>query len=357
MVSRWSCGSSRWFVGDLDDWRVWLCFMFPRSNSERVSKVLVTEKERRQGFYSHFGGVSIPVSVFLTVAHPWLRFEMETGGVSCGRKYGGGEGSLVRRRRWKRPCKPMQTLGGPENGGAAEKNGGRAEVERKQRKPRPKAFVGVVANRIASANTPGNVGDKDAQASSSMQPKPEGGTRDAHGVQKEGTRKGKDHDESGGDSTSLVDNTTARSNEETSRKEDKGKGLEMSAKTSTPLHVKALILAKAFISGDRSVNEINSGGMEDEAEGGAALEEDQTQNLCAASEAEEAALRQRAKVHWLNDGNSNTKYFHHVVWEKRHTNFLHLICDAEGHYVYGDEVPHAFVEFFRSILGGHDDMV
>ena len=31
---------------------------------------------------------------------------------------------------------------------------------------------------------------------------------------------------------------------------------------------------------------------------------------------EEAATRQRAKIKWLNDGDANTKYFHHVVREK-----------------------------------------
>lgn len=72
---------------------------------------------------------------------------------------------------------------------------------------------------------------------------------------------------------------------------------------------------------------------------------------------EESAARQRAKVKWLNEGDSNTKYFHHVVREKRHTNHIHSVCDAEGNFVSGEDVGNAFVEFFRSLLGTRADSV
>ncbi|KAJ9544318.1 hypothetical protein OSB04_024025 [Centaurea solstitialis] len=61
-----------------------------------------------------------------------------------------------------------------------------------------------------------------------------------------------------------------------------------------------------------------------------------------ASKDEETFFRQRAKVTWLNEGDGNTKYFHNVVKEKRN---------------YNDDVPTAFVDHFRSIMGVADQLV
>ncbi|KAJ9536699.1 hypothetical protein OSB04_un000084 [Centaurea solstitialis] len=70
---------------------------------------------------------------------------------------------------------------------------------------------------------------------------------------------------------------------------------------------------------------------------------------------EEDAVRQRAKVKWLREGDSNTKFFHMVVKEKRHAQQIHAIRKLDGTFVYDDEVPIAFVENLKMLLGTRDD--
>ncbi|KAJ9535163.1 hypothetical protein OSB04_un001758 [Centaurea solstitialis] len=68
-----------------------------------------------------------------------------------------------------------------------------------------------------------------------------------------------------------------------------------------------------------------------------------------------SAARQRAKVRWLADGDANTKFFHQVVREKRHSHHIHSVCNSEGNFVYGKEVVVAFIEHFKQIIGTKDD--
>ncbi|KAJ9536013.1 hypothetical protein OSB04_un000819 [Centaurea solstitialis] len=72
---------------------------------------------------------------------------------------------------------------------------------------------------------------------------------------------------------------------------------------------------------------------------------------------EDLASRQRAKAHWLKDGDSNTKFFHNVVRERRHLNQVRSVCNAEGVFVYDDDVPSAFVEHVKSYLGTCDEFL
>ncbi|KAJ9536614.1 hypothetical protein OSB04_un000215 [Centaurea solstitialis] len=69
---------------------------------------------------------------------------------------------------------------------------------------------------------------------------------------------------------------------------------------------------------------------------------------------EEEALRQRAKMHWLNEGDGNTKFFHQTVKEKRHFRRCTSIVDANGLFVQDDDVPNAFVDFYKSLMGMED---
>ncbi|KAJ9566105.1 hypothetical protein OSB04_002071 [Centaurea solstitialis] len=69
---------------------------------------------------------------------------------------------------------------------------------------------------------------------------------------------------------------------------------------------------------------------------------------------QEVALKQRAKVKWMREGDANTKFFHHVVREKRHSNQVHAIAKADGSYVYDDLVLEAFVDHFKSFMGTSD---
>ena len=66
---------------------------------------------------------------------------------------------------------------------------------------------------------------------------------------------------------------------------------------------------------------------------------------------DEAALRQRAKIAWLNEGDSNTRFFHQVVKEKRHFNRCTSVADLHGNFVHDDDVPKVFLEFFTDLLG------
>ncbi|KAJ9553566.1 LOW QUALITY PROTEIN: hypothetical protein OSB04_017611 [Centaurea solstitialis] len=72
---------------------------------------------------------------------------------------------------------------------------------------------------------------------------------------------------------------------------------------------------------------------------------------------DELAARQRAKVRWLREGDSNTRFFHQVVKEKRHTHHIHSIQSSDGNFVYGSEVPKAFVDHLKQYLGVADDSV
>ena len=76
-----------------------------------------------------------------------------------------------------------------------------------------------------------------------------------------------------------------------------------------------------------------------------------------AKEDEEVFYKQRAKVKWLNEGDGNTRFFHHAVRERRATNFISSICDSDGLFHYGDEVPQTFIDYFQGVLGTEDPCV
>ncbi|KAJ9561644.1 hypothetical protein OSB04_006804 [Centaurea solstitialis] len=69
---------------------------------------------------------------------------------------------------------------------------------------------------------------------------------------------------------------------------------------------------------------------------------------------EEQSAKQRAKVRWLLEGDSNTKFFHQVIKEKRHVQHIHSVINLAGVYVYNQDVPDAFVDHLRSYLGECD---
>ncbi|KAJ9536709.1 hypothetical protein OSB04_un000094 [Centaurea solstitialis] len=72
---------------------------------------------------------------------------------------------------------------------------------------------------------------------------------------------------------------------------------------------------------------------------------------------EESFYRQRAKVRWLKEGDSNTKFFHNTVKERRNRNYIRSILDADGNFVRDDGVPGVFLDHFRSFLGMCDTVV
>ncbi|KAJ9536529.1 hypothetical protein OSB04_un000281 [Centaurea solstitialis] len=70
-----------------------------------------------------------------------------------------------------------------------------------------------------------------------------------------------------------------------------------------------------------------------------------------------SASRQRAKVKWLAEGDANTRYFHRVIEERRHSRHIHSVCNAAGVYVFDDDVAMAFIDHFVAIIGTNDTQV
>ena len=50
---------------------------------------------------------------------------------------------------------------------------------------------------------------------------------------------------------------------------------------------------------------------------------------------EEIFWRQRAKMYWLRDGDSNTNFFHNVVNSRRRSNTISQLVDNCGNIVVG----------------------
>ncbi|KAJ9536736.1 LOW QUALITY PROTEIN: hypothetical protein OSB04_un000121 [Centaurea solstitialis] len=70
---------------------------------------------------------------------------------------------------------------------------------------------------------------------------------------------------------------------------------------------------------------------------------------------ENLAMRQRAKVHWLREGDANTRFFHNVVKERRHYNQVRSVCRNDGVFVYDEDVPWAFVDHLKGYMGSRDE--
>nr|KAJ0187106.1 hypothetical protein LSAT_V11C900454800 [Lactuca sativa] len=70
-----------------------------------------------------------------------------------------------------------------------------------------------------------------------------------------------------------------------------------------------------------------------------------------ASREEECYLKQRAKVQWLKEGDSNSNYFHKVVKGKINRNRIENILDSNGNWKEGEEASRVIVDYFREFLG------
>ncbi|KAJ9536545.1 hypothetical protein OSB04_un000297 [Centaurea solstitialis] len=66
---------------------------------------------------------------------------------------------------------------------------------------------------------------------------------------------------------------------------------------------------------------------------------------------EEAFYKQRAKIRWLKEGDSNTKFFHNAIKETRCRNHIRTIIDVNGNCVHDDDVGMVFVDHFKNFLG------
>ncbi|CAH1439104.1 unnamed protein product [Lactuca virosa] len=66
---------------------------------------------------------------------------------------------------------------------------------------------------------------------------------------------------------------------------------------------------------------------------------------------EERFLKQKAKIHWLKEGDSNSKYFHKIVKGKAHKNRIESVMNRQGEWLEGEAVYKEFVDYFQDFLG------
>ncbi|KAK1407949.1 hypothetical protein QVD17_39577 [Tagetes erecta] len=80
-------------------------------------------------------------------------------------------------------------------------------------------------------------------------------------------------------------------------------------------------------------------------------------SLRVASLDEERFLKQKSKVHWLAEGDANTKYFHNTLKCRNHRARIDVITDSNGILHEGKEVPKAFVDHYVGFLGREEAVI
>ncbi|XP_027096071.1 uncharacterized protein [Coffea arabica] len=72
---------------------------------------------------------------------------------------------------------------------------------------------------------------------------------------------------------------------------------------------------------------------------------------------EEAFWKQKSRVKWLKDGDTNSKYFHSVVAERRAKSIIHRIKNDQGEWISDEDHISAEAEkFFKSLLSAEPTM-
>ncbi|KAK1421759.1 hypothetical protein QVD17_24362 [Tagetes erecta] len=72
---------------------------------------------------------------------------------------------------------------------------------------------------------------------------------------------------------------------------------------------------------------------------------------------EERFLKQKSKVHWLAEGDANTRFFHNSLKCKNHRVRIDVITYCNGILHEGKKVPVAFVDYYVGFLGKEDDSI
>ncbi|GKA20142.1 hypothetical protein Tco_0700131 [Tanacetum coccineum] len=70
---------------------------------------------------------------------------------------------------------------------------------------------------------------------------------------------------------------------------------------------------------------------------------------------EERFLKQKAKIQWLKEGDSNSAYFHKVVKSRISRSRIDVVTNAAGVLFENDRVPDAFVSHYEAFLGQPGD--
>ncbi|KAK1431856.1 hypothetical protein QVD17_08598 [Tagetes erecta] len=72
---------------------------------------------------------------------------------------------------------------------------------------------------------------------------------------------------------------------------------------------------------------------------------------------EERFLKHKLKVHWLAEGDANTKYFHNTLKCRNHRARIDVITDSNGILHEGKAVPKAFVDHYVGFLGKEEAFI
>ncbi|GJV83921.1 putative RNA-directed DNA polymerase, eukaryota, reverse transcriptase zinc-binding domain protein [Tanacetum coccineum] len=84
------------------------------------------------------------------------------------------------------------------------------------------------------------------------------------------------------------------------------------------------------------------------------LREEEAVNVQAFIEAillEEMFLRQKAKIDWLREGDSNSAYFHKAVKSRVSQSRINVVSNSDGVLFENEHVPEAFVAHYEAFLG------
>ncbi|KAK1414723.1 hypothetical protein QVD17_30473 [Tagetes erecta] len=124
-------------------------------------------------------------------------------------------------------------------------------------------------------------------------------------------------------------------------------------------HVGNLDSSKVDKASDDTTNVILESNVDSEVD--EVLDVDSEAELLAsfkmASLDEERFLKQKSKVHWLAEGDANTKYFHNTLKCRNHRARIDVITDCNGILHEGKAVPKAFVDHYVGFLGKEEAFI
>ncbi|XP_074303967.1 uncharacterized protein LOC141638453 [Silene latifolia] len=69
-------------------------------------------------------------------------------------------------------------------------------------------------------------------------------------------------------------------------------------------------------------------------------------------------LKQKAKAHWLSEGDSNTSYFHGIIKARRHSNSIYQIKDHERQlHKEEKDIQQAFLKYYQMLPGSKSNTI
>ncbi|XP_015075534.1 uncharacterized protein LOC107019628 [Solanum pennellii] len=73
---------------------------------------------------------------------------------------------------------------------------------------------------------------------------------------------------------------------------------------------------------------------------------------------EASILEQKAQLQWFKEGDTNSKYSHFIIRDRRRKLFIHKICIDNDVWVQGDEnIAKEACDYFQNIFSGREDRI